>query len=725
MTGVPLLPAELANHLVAIEIAWGADLTADPATWTWTDITTDVQFSQPLTITPMGRSNEFTTAQPAGCQLLVANTGGKYSRGPQSPNYPNVRRNTPLRVRISRNNGASWWIRFWGGITGFNPRTNTRGRIPQVVITANGTMRRLSIRAARLRTPMYRALISPAPLAGWLFDDGPNADSAASLLPSSTAVAVPAGGAVLGVTDNVPGGTTAVAQLTNTGTARIDGPVPAYTATGYLGIRLWVRMSGDPGGNIADALSIPMSGGTISVITLSVWGATLGFLGLGGGQVAYTHGADGSQFVTATGFAGLGIDVADGHWHEFYASITGAGVSPVARLYLDGHLAATLTLTGETLGTATEWRLVGNRDLPTAITLWHCGLTIYTDSTAAPAYDAGIGWVGETATDRMARLCDEEGEIIAVSGTSDTTMGAQGTDTLLNLLRECESTDGGMLYDGLGPGLGYITRAARYNIAATMTLDATTSQIDDPFAPVDDDQGVQNLVTVKRKGGSEATAEDQDGPQGTNVIGTYAVGPTVNTATDAVLPDHAHWRLHLGTVDEPYRYPSVGQNFRASPGNVGSWLSTGLLARIDLVGISTVTPEYPAGTVSLVLEGYTETITPYEWTTVGNFSPYLPWRVIELNDFEYALRAETNGSTLAAGAAAGATSLSVAFTGTRWVRAADSGSLPFDVEIGGRQITVTVVTGTTSPQTFTVAAIPAALASGAAVKLWRPPVLAL
>ncbi|MEU5707872.1 hypothetical protein [Streptomyces flaveolus] len=68
------------------------------------------------------------------------------------------------------------------------------------------------------------------------------------------------------------------------------------------------------------------------------------------------------------------------------------------------------------------------------------------------------------------------------------------------------------------------------------------------------------------------------------------------------------------------------------------------------------------------------------------------------------MRADTDGSQLAAGVTATATTLSVATTaGPRWVdSAAYPTEFPFDITVGGERMRVTAVTGTTSPQTFTV-----------------------
>jgi hypothetical protein len=68
------------------------------------------------------------------------------------------------------------------------------------------------------------------------------------------------------------------------------------------------------------------------------------------------------------------------------------------------------------------------------------------------------------------------------------------------------------------------------------------------------------------------------------------------------------------------------------------------------------------------------------------------------------MRADTAGSQLASSATSTATSLSVSTTsGPRWIdSAAHPEEFPFDIMVGGERMRVTAVSGTSSPQTFTV-----------------------
>ena len=95
------------------------------------------------------------------------------------------------------------------------------------------------------------------------------------------------------------------------------------------------------------------------------------------------------------------------------------------------------------------------------------------------------------------------------------------------------------------------------------------------------------------------------------------------------------------------------------------------------------------------------------------------------------MRVDTDGSQLAAGATATATSLSVATTsGPVWVTSTVyPEEFPFDITVGGERMQVSAVTGTSSPQSFTVVrsrnGVVKAQTAGTDVRLADPAYLAL
>jgi hypothetical protein len=292
----------------------------------------------------------------------------------------------------------------------------------------------------------------------------------------------------------------------------------------------------------------------------------------------------------------------------------------------------------------------------------------------------------------------------------------------------------GFLYDGAaGGGLTYQALPVRYNAAAAMTLDASAGDVADPFQPVDDDLVARNRWTVTRKYGGTATYEKTDGPLGTDAIGAYDATLTgaLNVDTDTGLASHASWEANKGTVPG-LRYPTLGFRLDDNPARVpalaAAWLGCPPGSRIDVTNVVNVRSQHPVGTVELVTEGDAQEIDQNTWVVALNCSSNLPYHVFTLGDTQYG-RLETGGSDLRADAAPGATTLTVDVTGTRlWTTTATyPADFPFSVEISGIQVTVTGITGSSSPQTFTVdpATVTKQLHANDTVKLWRPGVLAL
>jgi hypothetical protein len=104
------------------------------------------------------------------------------------------------------------------------------------------------------------------------------------------------------------------------------------------------------------------------------------------------------------------------------------------------------------------------------------------------------------------------------------------------------------------------------------------------------------------------------------------------------------------------------------------------------------------------MQGYQEVIGhPVDWNLQLNCTPAAPWTIGVVGDPVLG-RSDTAGSELASPATSTATSLSVATTsGPRWITsAAYPSEFPFTIRVGGEVMTVTAISGASSPQTFTV-----------------------
>jgi hypothetical protein len=418
--------------------------------------------------------------------------------------------------------------------------------------------------------------------------------------------------------------------------------------------------------------------------------------------------------------------VDNGLWHEgrVYAVQSGGNIN--ITVFFDGVQVISESIAGTvTRVTSVEANAAGG---PSSIITGIGHFTIWNGSTTVSGLDtvdSMRGHAGETASARLTRLCTEENISLSLTGTSTAAMGAQGVDTIMNLLRECEAVDLGYLLDGLGPGLTYVCLSSLYNEAAQLTVNANSGQVPATPGPQPalDDQRLKNRVTATRINGGSATAEDTSGPLGTAALGVFDSRYVVNTYTDGQLDDIATWLVHVGTV-EGMRYPLILLDLAAAPELASTWVGAVPTDRIDVTNLSNRLTQHPSGTVSLLAEGWTEFLSSRAWKVPVNCSAFRSLEVFTIQDARLG-RIETDGSTLNSSATSGATSLSVASSGGVW----DTGSTPFDIEIEGEQITVTAISGSSSPQTFTVTrsvnGVVKAHNSAVTVKLWRPGVLAL
>ncbi|MFE7754327.1 hypothetical protein [Streptomyces sp. NPDC057429] len=613
--------------------------------------------------------------------------------------------------------------RFVVEIPSWAPRwTGGAGQDMNIPIQGAGILRRLGQGAKALASALRRRVPSdPNVLAYWPMEEGADArNTATSPIPGvgrltltharwAAETSLPSSGPLPTLTN---GGTAAPAMLTG------YVPAPPSSATGWH-VRYVYKLDTPPttlytfmrvictGGTVAewyiqqrDTLSrivaLNEDGGTVFSTDIATgsdlydqWTSTSLFVSQSGGTVTWTV-----RWQDVGGDAGEVIDTFSGTIGRVRAV-----ASPPA-----GYAAA---LDGMAIG--------------------HIG--VFSSSTTT-AYDGAItGYAGESAGARMARLADEEGLSLRVLGDPALTelMGPQRPDTLLGLLAECEAADGGILGESRERlGLVYRTRASLYNQQPRLTL--PYSAIRQPFEPVDDDSRIRNDITVGRTDGSSSRVVREDGPLSIATpedggAGMYDTSETVNVYEDAQTQQIAGWKVHLGTWDEA-RYPKLRLLLHATPELIPQ------VSELDFGDVIQVTdlPSYlPPGPVDLLLEGYQEATTGLTWEPTFACSPAGPWQVGVREDPARGKR-DTAGSQLAAPATSSATTLSVSTTvGPLWTTAA--GDMPIALMVGGEAVSVTAISGTSSPQTFTVVrsqnGIVKSHAAGTAISLARPTTRAL
>jgi hypothetical protein len=408
-------------------------------------------------------------------------------------------------------------------------------------------------------------------------------------------------------------------------------------------------------------------------------------------------------------------------------------------VYYDDGTATTGTLaafTGARVGQAKSITVTPNSDC-SGVSIGQ--IWLLTDIT--PNLDVQTvldGHKGETPFARISRLCNEEG--VAFSGTdpgtdSASVMGTQTIDTLPALLQGCVDTDLGMLYEPRDQfGLEYRARLSLYNQDPHLTLDYAATDLFEPLNGVPDDFGVQNDVEVKRTSGSSARSVLESGalsiqppPSG---VGHYDTSITLNLEADNQLADQAGFRLFLYTVDES-RYPGLQVHLnRANFVNSYDLTAAALTTKIaDRILIQNPPDQETPDDVSVLVQGFEETIDQFEHVISFNGAPESPWHIAVVDGSgDFVSRVDTDGSVLTSAISDVATSISVTTTlGNIWT--IDGADVPFDITVAGEVITVTAITGSSSPQTFTVTrstnGVVKTQTAGTDVRLTHPGIISL
>lgn len=614
------------------ELALGADLTAEPSTWTWTDISAYCR--APVNIRA-GRSDEQSSSSTGQMTLVVDNADGRFTRrNPTGAWYGQLVKGTPIRVHVTDGVIAAS-TRFTGQIAELPPRWSTGLHDRWVPIVANGVFRRLEQQVITESAVKRFVLAETGLRSYWPVEDGRGT--------GQYAASAVYGQDPLWVETDQGGGDATEANWASHSDLPGSGSLAGFDATARLhgwvnsaAIGPWALMffakgelkSGSIDGTWTSARIIPAGSDVeyrIEATDASVTCAVINRL-------------TGATVTTLNSTTELGTLSLLGGWHSIALMQSAAGTATTSSisLFVDGESGDTATLTGYAPGRMN--RIVVPNVFDTAdITGMAVGhVAVFDDADygrPAAFHAAGSGYAGETAADRIRRVCQEQGlaftvaEGLEIGGVpASSRMGPQPTGDVASILRECEAADGGLLYETPDAGTGYVARSALYDAAAIssspdIALDRALRQLGDVFEPSDDDQYLTNDVTVSRSGGSSARV--QSIPEGALAAPSSA---SINVSSDGALAHQASWRVHLGTEDE-YRFPVIELNLATNPGLIDEWVAARIGSRVT---IANPPPGMPPDLLDLIIVGYTEVIGSFEWRVRLHCAPAAPYRVAQL-----------------------------------------------------------------------------------------------
>lgn len=707
----------------------------------WTDITSYVMVrddSGNISITK-GQPNESTLPDKSTCNFLLNNRDGRFSpRNPSGIYYGQIGRNTQFRVSVPENDGKSY--RFWGEISEWPQKWDTTGTDIWVEIQASGPFRRFSQGRAPTHSVLYNAFTDGS--VGtfqeyWPCEDPVNSVSMASALANHSSMKI--------------NGSPTLASFTQ---FMASDPLPIMTDSQFTG---YASDYSDPTATqVRFLLFIPEDGAPDHKIVCRI----------AQDDIAATTAYWELSYVASDGT--LALDALDGDGNDLGATLShtldvrgklvrvsvellenGTGLTRAIRVLIVGNSASDDVTDTQTV-TALA-RVISISMCPDSIASVgaHQGrgltegvvghVTLQTSITAITDLGIRLSPSGETAGRRIQRICSEHGIAFDSIGDLDATEALGGESKLkpLDLINEAAAADIGIVYENLSAfGLGYRTRESLYSQDSALTLTYSAGNLSEIPIPTDDDLLSRNSIAVTNANTSNSSTAEQttgtlattDPPAG---IGVYGEDSSINVASDSQLPGQAYWRLHQGTVDEA-RYPQISVNlahptFATNPALKNAALSLRVGDKITLLG---PLPSQAPDDISVLVVGFSETITHFEHRLTFNCEPASAWQV-GIIEGSAAVRAATADSTLAADATSGATTFSVATnSGPVWADSATYPSeFPMSMRLGGENVSVTAITGTTSPQSFTVTrsvnTVVKAQTTGTAIQLDPVPIIAL
>ncbi|WP_035696913.1 hypothetical protein, partial [Glycomyces tenuis] len=618
---------------LTVELALDADLTADPSTWVWTDIT---DFVEPrINITGVGKSDEQTKASSAKATLSVDNTDGRFvRRNPLSPYYGQLRKGTPIRVTAS-DGVIDPSVRFRGFIAELPPNWEGGYGDQWVEITASGVLRRLD-QIDITDSALKRFVLGTTKLrAYWPLEDSSGATSGASAIP--------------GQNPTWANGSTEDVSWASASDLPGSGSLPSLGEGAQIGARInggtaaaWIVALAAKGELDSDS-----SDGEWLYARIELTGTGVYYVVIGTDDSVRVRmidsdtGATVTEVDTATLLGTLNLI---GNWHTVAVAASGGTGNVTFSVFIDGRLGATLgvTGTGRSVGRVDRIyypHIFDSADIQSMqvghITVWtNVGLVLSTDDIwrVASYHDAAMGYAGETAGDRIRRVCAEESipcEVIegVVVGNlpASTKMGPQEPASIGALLEAAASADEGLLYeDPATGGIAYLARSALYERAVdtpAMILDIDEGDITSDFEVEDGDQFTVTDMTVSRSGGSSSRYTAV--PEGEV---PYPRSITLDLASDGATWHHASWGVHMGTVDE-YRYPVIELDLGSRPELIPAWVACGVGSRIT---IDHPPPGHPPDELDLIIIGYSEILDGVDWKVRLNCAPARPYQMGQL-----------------------------------------------------------------------------------------------
>lgn len=630
MTSLPVL---------TVEVAWPNQ--PGDTTLTWTDITAYVDLPGGIAVTA-GRADELGVVPPSRLNMRLDNTDGRFTPGnASSPYYPHVVARKRIRLTATKP-GAGTSYRFTGFVRDWPVRWPTGGQ-EYAVVEVSAFDRLEMLGREDVRSPLSEELLRDDPVCYYPLteptgstsagDISPNRQPALSTLAFGSGAELSFGAGTGPATDSSPATmfrriasesdyqTFAAQWLAGSLATPIVG-TSGYTVHVAVRVEPTVGETGAPTPFQRHVIWSLMGAGTMNALGYSAATPCTAMAELDPVNPLYPYtsrGASSPVTLTATRSVVFTLDP-----------------SLIGRTYVDGVLVrqdiaayvSPYPLRSVWLGQE-PYRTDGLTG-----TLSHFAVfegVASTDRIQAWADATADGFAGERSGERIGRVLDwvgvptgernlEAGDLIV--GHTDT--AGSTVAAVLGMLGDAEP--GRVFCDGQGR-VSFHARRRGLNRDAALALTA-----DDVAGDIEwdgDPDRIVNDVTASRPLGATVRAVDQASK---DAYGTYATSVTVPAETDDLLGYHVDWLARRSSTPEQ-RIRTVTLDLLTLPdATVASILD---LQIGDILTISGMPSQSPQSTVAMTIEGWTETISPAEWTIVLNTSPADMTRYVELDDATY------------------------------------------------------------------------------------------
>lgn len=324
-----------------------------------------------------------------------------------------------------------------------------------------------------------------------------------------------------------------------------------------------------------------------------------------------------------SGLASSAGTAAEGVLHDLvYTSSVADGA---ARLYIDGVQVDTDT--GRDKTGVGRLRL-GVTGQPQAYVFCHLAIydVILTPAQVALQAEAALtGFAGDRTDERVVRILGWAGvpstEVTVETGVETMTYQLTTGMSVTDALRECESTEGGVLFDGRDGNVTFHNRSHRYTQTPAVTLDMASQHVQSGYRPRVDRSALVNEVTIENPTTEEsvrlvdATSADEYG------IATSSVTSVAETADDFL--ERAQWVL--ASYAEPQtRSPALTVDVLAHQSLTPSAQDLLNLTIGDLIEVENAPTQSDTTTPAYFVEGGTETIGAASYEITFNLSPSSP-----------------------------------------------------------------------------------------------------